>query len=256
MLHEGGRGAEGGPALGESEGSVVKYAHVVVEGSIGVGKTTLATALARHWGARAVLEKPEHNPFLEDFYAHGAGRDNPFALQTQLSFLFQRVEQMRELSQAGVFEAGVVSDFLFAKDSLFAMLNLGDEDLALYRQIYRREQQRVAEPDLVIWLQAEPDVLMNRIRARGRPMEQGGALGAGIDEDYLEGLNEAYRQFFTSYRGAPVLAVNVEAFHPAERPNDWRRLLDAMAGFEGSFAYLDPADLDDGSLSVSFNSPA
>ena len=119
-----------------------------------------------------MLERPEHNPFLERFYAHGTGRDNPYALQTQLSFLFQRVEQMRELGQAGVFETGVVSDFLFAKDSLFAMLTLGDEDLALYRQIYRREQQRLPEPDLVIWLQAEPDLLLSRIRARGRPMEQ------------------------------------------------------------------------------------
>ncbi|MGL6182869.1 MAG: deoxynucleoside kinase, partial [Aestuariivirga sp.] len=96
---------------------------------------------------------------------------------------------------------------------------------------------RVAEPDLVIWLQAEPDVLLARIRARGRPMEQG-----GVSEDYLQRLGEAYRQFFTGYRGAPVLAVNVEAFHPAERPADWHRLLDAIDTFEGPFDYLDPAD--------------
>jgi deoxyadenosine/deoxycytidine kinase len=221
----------------------MRLPHVVVEGPIGAGKTTLARALAAHWGARAVLEQPNENPYLERFYQHmgalGAARGNPLALQTQLSFLFQRVEQLKELGQPSMFEHGVVSDFMFAKDAIFAMLTLGDEDLALYRQIYRRHSAQASEPDLVIWLQAEPDTLLARVRQRGLVMER------SIGEDYLRAVSTAYHRYFAGHRGAPVLAVNTEAFHPADDSSDFARLLARIADFKGPFEFYDPPDRPD-----------
>lgn len=220
--------------------AAMRFRHVVLEGPIGVGKTTLARALAEHWGARLVLEHAADNPYLERFYQHmggqGAGRGNPLALPTQLSFLFDRVEQLKELAQPGMFERGVVSDFLFAKDRIFALLTLGDEDLALYQQIYKRHSAQATAPDLVIWLQAEPDVLMARIKKRGLAAER------GLSEEYLRALADGYHRYFANHRASPVLAVNTDAFHPAENRDDFQRLLERIERFRGPFEFYDPPD--------------
>jgi deoxyadenosine/deoxycytidine kinase len=204
--------------------------HIAVEGPIGAGKTSLARRLARQLGAEVLLEQPAENPFLERFYADRAG----YALQTQLAFLFQRVRQMEAIAQPSVFGRTVVSDFLFAKDAIFARLNLSDEEHRLYRQFFGQLAPRAPEPDLVVWLQAPVPVLLQRIRQRGVAMER------AIESTYLEHLSEAYADYFAGYQAAPVLAVVTERFNPAERDADFERLLQTLATFEGRRGLLEP----------------
>lgn len=199
------------------------WPHIVVEGPIGVGKTSLARRLAHHLEADLVLERPEDNPFLERFYADMSG----YALQTQLFFLFQRAKQVRSVAQAGIFSRAVVADYLFAKDAVFARLTLSDEEYRLYSQMYAQLSREVSEPDLVIWLQASPATLLQRIRARAIAMEK------DIDEGYLQRLCEAYVEHFRSYAGAPVLAVDTEHFNPAKSNADFNSLLERVVGFRG-----------------------
>ena len=212
-----------------SEFSLAACRHIVVEGAIGVGKSSLSRRLASHLGARLMLEKPEENPFLERFYADGAR----YAFQTQMFFLFQRVEQYRELCQPEMFSEVVVSDFLFAKDAIFAKLTLSDDEYRLYSQMYLHLAPQIPEPDLLIWLQAELPTLQARIRKRGLSMEQ------GIDADYLQRLCDGYFEYFRAYDGAPVLVVDTEGFNPVEDEEDFARLLgrvDAMKGRREHFA--------------------
>lgn len=212
-----------------------RFRHIAIEGPIGVGKSSLTRKLAARFGARAFFEKPEENPYLERYYAAGTEdlSANPYALQTQLFFLFQRLEQMRELAQGGMFDGGLVSDFTFEKDALFARLTLGDEDHGLYTQIYRRYAPRVPAPDLVIWLQAPTPTLRARIARRGLAMEQ------GIADDYLQQLADAYRPHFEA-SPVPWLAIDTEAFNPAERETDMARLLGWLAAYRGPREYAEP----------------
>ena len=207
-----------------------RFRHIVIEGAIGVGKSTLARRLARHLGAELVLERPSENPFLDRFYADMPG----YAFQTQLSFLFQRLRQMQALSQPSVFANAVVSDFVFAKDAIFAGLNLSDDEHRLYRQMYTQIAPQVPEPDLVIWLQAPPAVLLQRVRRRAIAMEQ------GIELSYLERLVEAYRAHFQAYEGAPVFAVATERFNPAEEDADFEALLRRLAAFRERREFFNP----------------
>ena len=205
--------------------------HVAIEGAIGVGKSSLARRFAVHLEAELMLEAADENPFLERFYADQPG----YAFQTQVIFLFQRLKQARSVSQPGMFSPMVISDFMFAKDALFARLNLNDEEYRLYSQLYAPAAQQVPEPDLVIWLQASPATLLQRIRRRGIRMEQ------VITEDYLQRLCDAYVEYFHGYDGAPVFAVATEHFNPANHEADCSTLLDKLAAFAGRRGFYDPA---------------
>ncbi|HEX6703537.1 MAG TPA: deoxynucleoside kinase [Albitalea sp.] len=214
----------GGPVLPE------RFRHIAIEGPIGVGKTSLARKLAAHVDAELLLEQPGDNPFLERFYADGRA----YAFQTQLFFLFQRVEQMQALAQPGMFSRGVVSDFLFAKDALFARLTLADDEYRLYTQIHAQLAPRVPRPDLVLWLQASPATLIERIRRRGIAMEQ------AISEDYLQRLCDAYVEHFESHDDTPVFAVVTDRFDPLDDPADFALLLERLARFDERRGLLDP----------------
>lgn len=208
-----------------------RFRHIAIEGAIGAGKSTLARRLAVHLEARLMLERPEDNPFLERYYRDGAR----FALPTQLCFLFQRLEQMRELSQGGVFSPVVVSDFMFAKDRLFAQLTLDEDEYRLYRQIESRLAPRMAPPDVVLWLQASPQTLVDRIRRRDLEMER------VLDVPTLERLSAAYAELLTHDPPAPVLAIDTERFNPAADDSDFNRLVERLDAFRGPFEFFDPS---------------
>lgn len=200
-----------------------KYKYVVVEGAIGAGKTTLARKLAAQFNAQTLLELPEENPFLEKFY-RDASR---YALPTQMFFLFQRLNQLRDLAQPDLFDARIVSDFLLDKDPIFARLTLGDDELALYQQLYDHLHPQAPLPDLVIYLQAEPETLIERIRKRGIPME------AGISETYMHRLCESYSRIFYDYEAAPLLIVNTEHLNPVDNDEDFALLLTRIENMRG-----------------------
>ena len=174
--------------------------HIAVEGPIGVGKTTLAELLAKKLGARLILENPEKNPFLPDFYKNRKS----FAFQTQIFFLMSRYAQQAQFAHEDLFSLCTVSDYIFAKDSLFARLNLSDNELILYEKIASILEKNVAAPDTVIYLTASTDTLIQRIRKRQRSFEK------GLDKSYLEDLCEIYSDYFFSYDDTPLLVVKTD----------------------------------------------
>ncbi|MBK8523215.1 MAG: deoxynucleoside kinase [Betaproteobacteria bacterium] len=202
--------------------------HVVVEGPIGVGKTSLARRLASHLDAQPVLEQPELNPFLARFYQD----QSRHALPTQLFFLFQRMDQLRDLAQPDFFGRTVVCDYLLEKDPLFAQLTLSDDEYELYREIYERISPQAPTPDLVIYLQARPETLIARVRKRGIDMER------RISDDYLTRLAERYSRFFYNYNAAPVMVVNSENLNFADRDDDFRLLLERIEAMRGQRGYF------------------
>jgi deoxyguanosine kinase len=193
--------------------------YIAVEGPIGAGKSSLAEILAAELGARLVCESPGENPFLGSFYKD----PKRFALSTQLFFLLQRYGQQSEFLQGGLFEqGGMVSDYFFAKDRLFATLNLSPEELALYDRVYQALRPRVTAPDLVIYLQARTDVLLARIDRRGRPEEK------TIRPDYVREVARAYAEFFYNYGDGPLLIVDASEIDFVNDAEDRAALLDVV----------------------------
>ena len=200
-----------------------KLHYVVVEGPIGAGKTSLARALATHLNAETLLEAPKDNPFLERFY-----EDMPrFALPTQLTFLFQRVDQLRGLTQLDLFRQPTVADFLLDKDPLFARLNLNDDEFALYDKVYTFLKPQTPTPDLVIYLQAPVNTLIDRVHKRGIGFER------TISEHYLARLADAYSRYFYSYESAPLLIVNSERLNFVDNPEHLQLLVQRVGGMRG-----------------------
>ena len=201
-----------------------KYRYIVVEGPIGAGKTSLARLLAEKSGSTPLLEDPGANPFLPGFYEDQAR----YALPTQLFFLFQRIQQIRALSQADLFRRATVADFMLDKDPMFARLTLNDDELSLYQQIYAQMKPQAAVPDLVIYLQASTETLIERVRRRAVNYER------AISEDYLLRLAETYARFFYQYNAAPVLIVNSERLNFVDTPADFDLLLQRIAAMRGA----------------------
>lgn len=194
--------------------------YIVVEGPIGVGKSSLTHLLAERLGGRTVLEVVEENPFLASFYEDR----KKYAFQTQIFFLLSRFRQQQALFQQDLFQSVTVSDYLFAKDRIFASLNLEAQELALYDRVYEALGPQVARPDLVVYLQARLDVLLARIRKRGRDFER------QFDAGYLAELVHAYNEHFLHYRDTPLLVVNTSDMDFVNDPADREGLLAAIRG--------------------------
>lgn len=192
--------------------------YVAIEGVIGVGKTSLVKLLAERMNARMVLEEVEENPFLEDFYRDPVH----YAFQVQLFFLLSRYRQQMEFPQQDLFQQKTVSDYLFDKDKIFAYINLNEKELSLYERLWSLLQRDIPKPDLVIYLQANTQTLMHRIRERNRPYER------NISSEYIQRLNEAYSYFFFHYTDSPLLVVNTVKIDFVHNPDDLEDLLEQI----------------------------
>jgi deoxyguanosine kinase len=210
--------------------SDANHQFIVIEGPIGVGKTSLARKLCESLSAEAVLEQASQNPFLERFYRNPRAG----ALPAQLYFLFQRAQQLAELKQQDLFARVRVADYLLEKDRLFARVTLDEAEYGLYDQVYAKLDIQTPKPDLVVYLQAPVDVLIERIAKRGINYEQ------HIEKEYLEKLNEAYARFFHEYEAAPLLIVNAASIDPVNNQSDYDELLAAIRRMKKGRLYYNP----------------
>ncbi|MFO7842006.1 MAG: deoxynucleoside kinase [Fidelibacterota bacterium] len=189
--------------------------YIAIEGVIGVGKTSLARIISRQLNSRLILEKFEENPFLSDFYQDR----QRYAFQTQLFFLLSRYRQQMELMQTDIFHRSLITDYVFAKDRLFAYINLEEKELHLYDQLYSILSREITKPDLVIYLQAETDRLMKNIDLRGRKYEQ------NMDRNYIDSLNQFYNQYFFHYNETPLLIINTTSIDFVNKKEDLEEVM-------------------------------
>lgn len=204
--------------------------YIAIEGVIGVGKTSLAKLLSERLHAKLILEEPEANPFLADFYKD----PRRYAFQTQMFFLMSRYQELKEKTHPDLFHEAIVSDYLFQKDRIFANLNLSDRELHLYDKVAPLLEQDLAPPDLVVYLQASPEVLLTRVQQRGRAYEK------LMEPKYIATLVEAYNYYFFHYRGAPLLVVNTNEMNFVHRREDLEDLVSRIETHGEGIAYVSP----------------
>ena len=190
--------------------------YIAIEGPIGVGKTSLAQLLSKELGARLVLEDFEDNPFLSDFY----NDPERFGFQTQLFFLLQRYRQQQDLRQVDIFQKLLITDYMFVKDRLFASLNLDDKEMNLYDTVASHLERNIIRPDIVIYLQADTDILMKNIAKRGRNMER------NITWEYIDALNQVYTEYFFRYKDTPLIIINTNNIDFVENENDLKEVIE------------------------------
>lgn len=212
---------------------MLTHKYIAVEGPIGVGKTSLAEILAKKLNSRLILEGAVENPFISEFYKD----TEKYAFQTQMFFLLSRYRQQQDMLQSDLFQQGIVSDYVFAKDRIFANLNLGDNELKLYESIHSILTGRVLKPDFVIYLQASTDVLLKRISMRGRKFE------SQITGDYLAELNQAYNYYFFHYQETPLMVVNTSEIDFVHRDADLDDLLSHVSKVTKGTVYYQPVSV-------------
>ena len=204
--------------------------YIAIEGPIGVGKTSLADMLSKALDGRVICEQVDENPFLGDFYENR----KKYSFQTQLFFLLSRYRQQEELSQIDLFSRTVISDYIFAKDRIFAYINLDENEIELYEQVYQLLDARLPKPDLVILLQATTDVLKERVRIRNREYEK------NIEYEYLETLRQAYNEFFFHYDETPLLVINSTGIDFVNNRKDFELLIKEIKEMKGGVKHFVP----------------
>ena len=203
---------------------------IAVEGAIGAGKTSLVNLLEQQYGARVILEENDSNPFIAKFYED----QETYSFQTQIFFLLSRYNQYMELAQRDLFNSVVVIDYLFQRDKIFAQLNLEDHEYRLYEQIYNLVSSKAPKPDLVIFLQASTEVLLERVSKRGREYE------SFMDPDYLDSVNKAFNNFFFYYSDTPLLVINTNEIDFVEKKCDLEELINKVNSHKIGREYYNP----------------
>ena len=210
--------------------------YIAIEGPLGVGKTSLAVMLAEKINGEALLEDIEENPFLVNFYKN----PKKYGFQTQLFFLLRRYQHASDINQVGLFKRVIVSDYLFEKDSIFARTNLSDDEFWLYERLFQILKKRITSPDLVIFLQAKTEILMERIRKRERKYEE------SISFKYLEKINQAFNEFFFHFSDCPLLVINASQIDFVHVPEDFEDLVERIKEMKSGTQYYVPMGSKEG----------